>query len=484
MSIIYAHNIVIRITFSHECQQSRSKTSSSGLITSALSGSPEARSKPLEISSAELITSTRVVGRGSYAVVYYGTYEGRAIAIKSFKDKKWCDEELQLCWRLASRYTLNLIGYTVNPPCLVTEYMANSSLDNYLAKVKLTSQQVMSLSSNMLYGLKYLHDKAYVHRDVRSGNMLLNQNSDVVICDFGSLAIVGSPITRFYGTPVYMAPEILDKSAKTVSTKEDIFSLGLVIFELLVGKDFNRTFRCRDEFEALALQKSGKRLEIISKIVKDKNVQGLCPDVIADLIMWCLQENPDNRPSIAEIMEFLEKSHYWIEKWLFQIFEALLKDNNVLFQLEPGIKLLLSLYVMAPDDLKKKLIEMINFAWDHSSAAGKDIILNLVMKIIPLVDDKELRSQLIGKYSLTVELDGEKSSWLKDAMNQYYFALDVINQAFFHAESYRANPSNEGLLSIIGFYRLYRAKKTQELTCLEAASIELIDEYAMGPGIK
>nr|XP_043628000.1 probable receptor-like protein kinase At5g59700 [Erigeron canadensis] len=160
--------------------------------------------------------------------------------------------ELELLTRCENPNILRLLGYCVNGPerILVYEHASNGSLDDYLNSpdkmINLTWEQRLKMCVGIANGLNYLHktegDKnVIIHRDIKSDNILLDENLEVKIADFG-LSIfhpTNHPESTIYtknfaGTNVYADPEYM-KMGK-LKVESDIYSFGVVLFEILCGK--------------------------------------------------------------------------------------------------------------------------------------------------------------------------------------------------------------------------------------------------------
>lgn len=445
------------------------KSTSSAAILDGLVTSPIVSNDPLRLDAKEVQRSSRIIGRGAYGVVYFGYYQKQPVAIKEFADYKWLLEELKPFCRINSPHTLRLVGYTTQPPCLLTQFMDNNSVNNYLAKTKLTGQELLVLASGVVCGLHYLHGINFVHRDIKAANVLLDNDFKPVMADFGSVTLVGTEITRYHATPLFMAPEILHKTAKKVSKKEDIYSLGILLFELLVGKEFDRIFRCRSVEDVCRIEDTGERLKIINRTITEKIKNQQCPGVIADLIFSCLKSYPEQRPTIEDIVEHLEHCHYSIETQLRETVKEFFITNKKL-QLQPNAFLML--YSIVPDVIKKEIVLRLMPTMEKQ----------LVSQMLLFTGDIETRQLLMKKFDSNPP-ESSVNHWMQASFKQLPTCLAVITQASLSASQYLKNPSSALLVCAVDYYRKYKAHKVHEITCLNPDSVELIDEYTAGPMI-
>src|SRR5690348_8086188 len=120
---------------------------------------------------------------------------------------------------------------------LSMEYVDGEDLGSLLRRIgRLPEVKALEIARKLCAGLAAAHDKGVLHRDLKPGNIMLNNQGEVVIMDFG-LADLAEHIPAEqvrYGTPAYMAPEQL--AGKEVTAKSDSYALGLVPYEILTGK--------------------------------------------------------------------------------------------------------------------------------------------------------------------------------------------------------------------------------------------------------
>jgi tRNA A-37 threonylcarbamoyl transferase component Bud32/type IV secretory pathway TrbD component len=125
---------------------------------------------------------------------------------------------------------------------LVMEFVDGASLRDLLLQGQLTARDVLALVPQLCDALQYAHDHRIVHRDIKPENILIDQDGRVRIADFGLAKLIDAPSTlgltrtaQAVGTPLYMAPEQVH-AANLVDHRADLYSLGVVIYEMLTGQ--------------------------------------------------------------------------------------------------------------------------------------------------------------------------------------------------------------------------------------------------------
>src|SRR5258706_4004415 len=164
------------------------------------------------------------------------------------------------------------------------EYVDGEDLASLLRRIgRLPEDKALDIARQLCAGLAAAHTKGVLHRDLKPANIMLDGRGQVVITDFGLAGVAdqiqGNEVRS--GTPAYMAPEQLD--GKEVSTRSDIYSLGLVLFEVFTGKR---------AFSPETMRANGDRTPSRpSSVVKDLN------PVIERVILRCLETEPSARPA-------------------------------------------------------------------------------------------------------------------------------------------------------------------------------------------
>ena len=186
-----------------------------------------------------------------------------------------------------------LVGFTM-------EHVALGNLRQVLdVSSPLALEHVIFVSKNILQGLSAIHLAGIIHRDIRPENILFGENDCVKICDFG-VARSGSTISggnEIAGSLEYLSPEYIKEGKLTQSS--DLYSLGVVMYEMLTGK---RPF----PMEQLAIRAIAQRLT--EPIQPPHEVQSDCPEEISKVVMGALANDPEERyKNTTEMLEALRK---------------------------------------------------------------------------------------------------------------------------------------------------------------------------------
>ncbi|KQK05544.1 receptor-like serine/threonine-protein kinase SD1-8 [Brachypodium distachyon] len=266
------------------------------------------------------------LGEGGYGPVYKGKLEdGEEIAVKTLSkaSTQGLDEfknEVMLIAKLQHRNLVRLLGCCIcgEEKILIYEYMANKSLDFFLfdksRSMLLNWQTRYRIIEGIARGLLYLHqDSRYriVHRDLKTSNILLDEDMIPKISDFGMARIFGgndSEINtlRVVGTYGYMAPEYAMDGV--FSVKSDVFSFGVIVLEIITGTRNRGVYSYSNHLNLLAhawsLLNEGNSLDLVDGTLKGSfDTDEVLKCLKAGLL--CVQENPEDRPLMSQVLMML-----------------------------------------------------------------------------------------------------------------------------------------------------------------------------------
>ncbi|KAK7305608.1 hypothetical protein VNO77_43514 [Canavalia gladiata] len=267
------------------------------------------------------------LGEGGFGDVYKGTLKnGKIVAVKKLvlgKSSKMEDDfegEVKLISNVHHRNLVRLLGCCSKGQerILVYEYMANSSLDRFLfgGKGFLNWKQRYDIILGTARGLAYLHEEFHVsiiHRDIKTGNILLDDDFQPKIADFGLARLLPGDrshlSTRFAGTLGYTAPEYAIHGQ--LSEKADTYSYGIVVLEIISGQKSTNVKEDEDGREYL-LQKAwklyerGMHLELVDNSLDpdDYDVEEVMK--IIEIALLCTQASAASRPTMSEVVVLLK----------------------------------------------------------------------------------------------------------------------------------------------------------------------------------
>uniref|UniRef100_A0A3B3TL18 Mitogen-activated protein kinase kinase kinase 12 n=1 Tax=Poecilia latipinna TaxID=48699 RepID=A0A3B3TL18_9TELE len=243
----------------------------------------------------EEISDLQWVGSGAQGAVFLGKLHGEEVAVKKVRDIK--ETEIKHLRKLKHPNIITFKGVCTQAPCycILMEYCAQGQLYEVLrAGRKITPSLLVDWSMGIAGGMNYLHLHKIIHRDLKSPNMLITHDDMVKISDFGTSKELSDKSTKmsFAGTVAWMAPEVIRN--EPVSEKVDIWSFGVVLWEMLTGeipyKDVDSS--------AIIWGVGNNSLQL--------PVPESCPDGFKILLRQCWNCKPRNRPSFRQILLHLD----------------------------------------------------------------------------------------------------------------------------------------------------------------------------------
>ncbi|OWM78769.1 probable receptor-like protein kinase At2g42960 [Punica granatum] len=276
-------------------------------------------------------SAENVIGEGGYGVVYRGRLiNGTEVAVKKLLNnlgqaEKEFRAEVEAIGHVRHKNLVRLLGYCIEGVhrMLVYEYVNNGNLDQWLhggmrQHGSLTWEARMKVILGTAKALAYLHEgiePKVVHRDIKSSNILIDEEFNAKVSDFGLAKVLGTNeshiATRVMGTFGYVAPEYANTGL--LNEKSDVYSFGVLLLEAITGRDPVDYARPANEVnlvEWLKMMVGTKRAEE----VVDLNIEVKPPTralkralVVA---VRCIDPEWDQRPRMTQVVRMLESDEY------------------------------------------------------------------------------------------------------------------------------------------------------------------------------
>ncbi|EEF43792.1 serine/threonine/tyrosine-protein kinase HT1 isoform X1 [Ricinus communis] len=289
---------------------------------------------------------------GAHSRIYRGIYKQRAVAVKMVRIPNQNEDtrtlleqqfksEVALLSRLFHPNIVQFIAACKRPPvyCIITEYMSQGTLRMYLNKKEpysLSTETILRLALDISRGMEYLHSQGVIHRDLKSNNLLLNDEMRVKVADFGTSCLETQcrETKGNKGTYRWMAPEMIKE--KPYTRKVDVYSFGIVLWELTTA----------------LLPFQGMTPVQAAFAVAEKNerppLPASCQPALAHLIKRCWAANPSKRPDFSYIVSALEKYDECVKEGLpLTSHPGLVNRNAILERLKGCVSMSSSIPVHA-----------------------------------------------------------------------------------------------------------------------------------------
>ncbi|XP_075481543.1 putative LRR receptor-like serine/threonine-protein kinase At5g10290 isoform X4 [Primulina tabacum] len=280
--------------------------------------------------ATDSFSEKNVLGQGGFGKVYKGVLaDNTKVAVKRLTDFESpggdtaFQREVEMISVAVHRNLLRLIGFCTTPTerLLVYPFMQNLSVASRLRDLK-PGEPVLDwptrkrVALGTARGLEYLHEHCnpkIIHRDVKAANVLLDEDFEAVVGDFGLAKLVDvrktNVTTQVRGTMGHIAPEYL--STGKSSEKTDVFGYGIMLLELVTGQRAIDFSRLEEEDDVLLLDHVKKlqlerRLDGIVDCNLDQNHNIHEVEMMIQVALLCTQSSPEDRPAMSEVVRMLE----------------------------------------------------------------------------------------------------------------------------------------------------------------------------------
>ncbi|KAB2601059.1 cysteine-rich receptor-like protein kinase 29 [Pyrus ussuriensis x Pyrus communis] len=276
-------------------------------------------------SATDDFSDANKLGRGGFGAVYKGRLlNGQLIAVKrlaknSAQGDREFKNEVMLLAQLQHRNLVRLLGFCLKAEerLLIYEYVPNSSLDHFIfgpnSHMHLDWETRYKIIGGIARGILYLHEDSRVriiHRDLKAGNILLDEDMNPKIADFGMARLFVIDQTQGYtkaivGTYGYMAPEYVLHG--NLSVKTDVFSFGVLVLEIVSGKKIGRFRYGENEEGLLSYAWRNWREDTISNVIDPMLTTSSRIETMRciHIGLLCVQENAVDRPTAASVVSML-----------------------------------------------------------------------------------------------------------------------------------------------------------------------------------
>ncbi|XP_074592331.1 protein NSP-INTERACTING KINASE 1-like [Curcuma longa] len=278
-------------------------------------------------------SSKNILGKGGFGIVYKGHLkDGTLVAVKRLKDGSAVGGEIQFQTEVemislaVHRNLLRLCGFcmTGTERLLVYPYMSNGSVASRLKgkpPLDWTTRKRIALGAGR--GLLYLHeqcDPKIIHRDVKAGNILLDDYCEAIVGDFGLAKLLdhrdSHVTTAVRGTVGHIAPEYL--STGQSSEKTDVFGFGILLLELITGRtalEFGKSVNQKGTMlDWVKMIHQEKKLDMLIDKNLKSNYDLIELEEIVQVALLCTQFLPGHRPKMSEVVRMLEGDGL-VERW-------------------------------------------------------------------------------------------------------------------------------------------------------------------------
>ncbi|KAK3445622.1 hypothetical protein EUGRSUZ_A01480 [Eucalyptus grandis] len=272
------------------------------------------------------------LGQGAYGTVYKGKLSNEIfVAVKmldnSFGNGEEFINEVSTMGRIHHVNVVRMVGFCADGfrRALVYEFLPNESLEKFIFQGEdaldpfLSWERLHDIALGVAKGIEYLHqgcDHKILHFDIKPHNILLDNNFNPKIADFGLAKLCSKEqsavsMTAARGTMGYIAPEVFSRNFGSVSSKSDVYSFGMLLLEMVGGRknvDVNAKNMSQMYFPQWVYNHLNKDEELEIRIREDGDRK--IAKKLAIVGLWCIHWYPADRPPVKAVVQMLEGDEY------------------------------------------------------------------------------------------------------------------------------------------------------------------------------
>lgn len=437
----------------------------------------------------EKLSDTKKIGDGGQAKVHSGLYKGKPVAVKEFRQAKDFKDELTPMTCFRSPYTEPVLGIDREHHALLMPLKKGSLKDLY--RNSPITEFPWAILLNITLALSHIHACGYAHRDIKSANILIDHNGFATLTDYGlAWCLANKDFHLHMGTLPYMAPELFGSDKKIDLIKTDIYSLGILILELVIGyENYKKLYASSDQRELITKIKNG---DLYSKITQEVIKLNIKMPAVCELISACINNDPSKRPSTEEILDAIKKQgikipvntdlrplapppkenlFYWVDKKL----RAMLQHDKATTIQERHVTRLAYLYAITDCEQDKK-----NFvAWLATQPVNPSVhkLVYFLKKTTTNDEDKATLARISPDNTIQYTLENNPANTDTTHLSDIEF---IRNACKYYVEGLSGHSTF--------FYRGYvkcNIKKAIPIedSCKAEKVASIIDEYAFGLGV-